>query len=766
MRLLRLSTFLLLLGALVVTLSLSAMPSAPAQAQTTLPAPANIAVDVGNARFTVTWDTVTGAVAYAVTVTPTGGSALRHVILGGGSNVTTIATSVNQTITNGTTYSIVMQACSGWAGGNIFNCGTQSTATQVTPGATEKLTAYKHARITFAYNHFTADSFSGAAGSQHDVTISGGWSDPDGSSGDISWTHYSAFACAWVLISTTDTAKSIKNDSTKPAECQHIRTGSTINKMTLTQTMLDNGGVVILLAGSGSSDAEFQGVIANAVFVAPPVSWGSEGRMRVDVDDPWDPVTINEGESITYYIALNQPPTARLTITPRAHNAHDGLLTIHNGVTWEAFESPIILIDGIPIFQHLNSHGFTGEEYWLDSKPVKLTAVDDNVCKSPPERRFWIRHHGSGGGPDWGGWDLQNRHHGLVIRIQIIDDDCTYLAPSPGSVSLEEGASATYTVRLKMPLEDAAYISPRISAAGDSDLDAITVSPERVRVEAGDTSPQTFTVSAGRDADSRDAVLHVDHSVDSPGIPADYLGARVTVVVKDDQNAAREQERDPPTVTGLALTAGSGAVALSPAFSTNVLSYRAEVPAGTTSVTLAPHWSGGASVHAGSRQGGTTFTRPARVRPSGTAVDLALAPDGGATELYVMASGSGGMTTYSIHVTEARPEPKTITVPDDGTPEQQQQAADPVETPGPVVNLQLLAKGKKVIVTWEAPASGGAVDNYIVHLKPDGGGDGKTHRPRAGKTTTTFRNLEPGASYRVWVRAQNEAGKGERVHAR
>ena len=103
----------------------------------------------------------------------------------------------------------------------------------------------------------------------------------------------------------------------------------------------------------------------------------------------------------------------------------------------------------------------------------------------------------------------------------------------------------------------------------------------------------------------------------------------------------------------------------------------------------------------------------------------------------------------------------------DTTPEQQQQTAEPepVEIPGPVLNLQLSGKGKKVIVTWEAPASGGAVDNYIVHLKPDGGGDGKTHRPRAGKTTTTFRNLEPGATYRVWVRAQNEAGKGERVHA-
>ena len=369
-------------------------------------------------------------------------------------------------------------------------------------------------------------------------------------------------------------------------------------------------------------------------------------------------MTIAEGESITYGIAINQPPTETLGISPRAHNAHGGLLTIHNGgVTWQA--QSVLSTD------------------WMRPKSVRLTAVDDNECKSPPERRFWIKHHGTGGGSDWGDWGNPSRHHGAIISIQIIDDDCTYLAPSPGRVYPDEGGSATYTVRLKMPLEDIAYISPRISIAGDSDLDAITVSPERVRVAAGDTSPKTFTVSARRDADSRDATLYVDHSVDSPGIPADYLGARVTVVVADAQNAAHREERDPLSVTGLALAAGSETVALVPAFAPGVTSYRAEVPAGTARVTLAPHWSGGASVFAGSRRGATSFTRPARVRPSGTAVALALAPDGGATELWVMASGgSSGMTTYRIEVTEAQvreePPPQTAETPVEQTPPEEE----------------------------------------------------------------------------------------------
>ena len=42
---------------------------------------------------------------------------------------------------------------------------------------------------------------------------------------------------------------------------------------------------------------------------------------------------------------------------------------------------------------------------------------------------------------------------------------------------------------------------------------------------------------------------------------------------------------------------------------------------------------------------------------------------------------------------------------------------------------------------------------------------GKTKRPKANKTKVTYNKLEAGTTYNVWVRAQNESGKGERVHA-
>ncbi len=89
----------------------------------------------------------------------------------------------------------------------------------------------------------------------------------------------------------------------------------------------------------------------------------------------------------------------------------------------------------------------------------------------------------------------------------------------------------------------------------------------------------------------------------------------------------------------------------------------------------------------------------------------------------------------------------------------------PSALPGPVTGLEVAATGDGVTVSWRAPETGGAPDGYIVHLKLEDGGKGRTKTPRAKKTRVSFENLEAGRTYRVWVRAENAAGKGERVHA-
>ncbi len=88
------------------------------------------------------------------------------------------------------------------------------------------------------------------------------------------------------------------------------------------------------------------------------------------------------------------------------------------------------------------------------------------------------------------------------------------------------------------------------------------------------------------------------------------------------------------------------------------------------------------------------------------------------------------------------------------------------EAPGPVTSLQLTATADSVTVSWQPPEVGEAPTRYIVHLRPEGGrtGSGKTKNPKAKKTKVTFGNLNPGTTYNVWVRAQNQAGKGDRVN--
>lgn len=101
----------------------------------------------------------------------------------------------------------------------------------------------------------------------------------------------------------------------------------------------------------------------------------------------------------------------------------------------------------------------------------------------------------------------------------------------------------------------------------------------------------------------------------------------------------------------------------------------------------------------------------------------------------------------------------------DTTPESEPSPeSEPLAVPGPVAGLSLTATERRVTVRWEPPTEGGAVERYIVHLKPKGGGKGKTRRPKADRTTVSFGKLEPGTTYRLFVRGQNAAGKGERVY--
>lgn len=93
---------------------------------------------------------------------------------------------------------------------------------------------------------------------------------------------------------------------------------------------------------------------------------------------------------------------------------------------------------------------------------------------------------------------------------------------------------------------------------------------------------------------------------------------------------------------------------------------------------------------------------------------------------------------------------------------------NPEKMPGPITNLDVFATYERAMVQWDAPATGGHPWTYIVHLKRKGSGtgSGKTKTPKATESPAmvTFEGLTSG-EYKVWVRAKNKGGKGERVEA-
>ena len=341
------------------------------------------------------------------------------------------------------------------------------------------------------------------------------------------------------------------------------------------------------------------------------------------------------------------------------------------------------------------------------------------------------------------GWEKEGDGKDTAT-VTITDDDTAGVTVNPTALTIAEGGTGTYTVVLDSMPSDLVTI-----AASSGDGGAVSVDPATYVISRSDWSvPRTFTVSGVADADATDESVTISHSID--GLQdAKYNGVTAPSVAVTVQDT---------TPTNFAVSSAASAAEGADAMLTVTLT--ATAPAGGVEFGVAANYDSGAGKAEASDVGAVPQTVTVAAGQTTAALTIPLASDAleeGAETFTVTLTPPSGWTVVAAGDAAA-----TVTITDVAPPEEEAPAA---ELPGPVVNPQLTAKGKKVIVSWEAPDTGGAPTRYIAHLKPADGGKGKTHRPEAGKTTTTFRNLEPGATYNIWVRAQNEAGKGERVHA-
>ena len=332
------------------------------------------------------------------------------------------------------------------------------------------------------------------------------------------------------------------------------------------------------------------------------------------------------------------------------------------------------------------------------------------VFVAPGIRQVKIQPHweGSGISVNVATWDMSRKETIASDTVTTSGTASSYLGIAPGGgtkLNISVTKSGQTTVYSKK------YLTRETSAANaDNYLNSMGVSPNpNARASSssrGQWSPGHFT---GGNQETRGSIALAAPFV--PEIPESPVTTPLTPADGGPQ--------------------AGGSIALTPDFAPEVLEYSATVPYTVSSVIITPspsHSKATATVN------GNSPSTPVSLNVGENVITV------------VVTAESGVQRTYTLTITRA---------------------TEPVEAPGPVLNLAWSAESDRITLTWEAPESGDAPTNYTVHLKQESGkkGSGKTKRPKAKKTSATFKKLEAGQTYKVWVRAQNEGGKGERVHA-
>ena len=123
-----------------------------------------------------------------------------------------------------------------------------------------------------------------------------------------------------------------------------------------------------------------------------------------------------------------------------------------------------------------------------------------------------------------------------LVTVSVTDDDTAGVTVSEGSLRLDEGGTATYTVVLgTLPTAD-------VTIAPYSDNTDVTAEPAQLTFTHGDwQTERTVTVSAAQDDDAEDDTATVSHTISTSA--TEYAGvivAPVAVSVTDDDTAEPE----------------------------------------------------------------------------------------------------------------------------------------------------------------------------------------------------------------------------------
>ena len=214
-------------------------------------------------------------------------------------------------------------------------------------------------------------------------------------------------------------------------------------------------------------------------------------------------LTVPEGGSATYTAVLDTAPSHAVTIAVanRDQSADDDDLTV----------SPASLS--------------FGTSNWNTAQTVTATAAQDS---DTADGSAVITHTATSTDNSYNNISIAN------VTATEDDDDTHGVTLSTTSLSVPEGGSATYTVRLATLPSATVYVDMAKRSGGDGDL---TVSPAQLTFTTkGWDLPQRVTVSAAEDNDAAEGAVTITHTATSTD--SSYGGitiANVTATEDDDE---------------------------------------------------------------------------------------------------------------------------------------------------------------------------------------------------------------------------------------
>ena len=229
---------------------------------------------------------------------------------------------------------------------------------------------------------------------------------------------------------------------------------------------------------------------------------GLRGSIGVKVRDDDTPalvilprsLSMAEGDSGSYTVKLATEPSADVTVAVTGHSGTD-LTLDKTSLTFSASN-------------------------WSQVQRVTVSAGEDDDASSDIEI---LRHAASGGGYD-----------GLrgSIGVKVRDDDTPALVILPRSLSMAEGDSGSYTV--KLATEPSADVTVAVTGHSGTDL---TLDKTSLTFSASNWSQvQRVTVSAGEDDDASSDIEILRHAASGGGY--DGLRGSIGVKVRDDDTPA------------------------------------------------------------------------------------------------------------------------------------------------------------------------------------------------------------------------------------